>query len=190
VRFVDCGAYRGDTLEELLNAAVPIEASAHFEPDLDNFAILVGVARRRRGHATTLLWPCAVSHGVHRVAFSDGLDEGSRVSAAATGTVPAVGLDDVLAGWRPSFIKMDIEGSEVEALEGARELIAANRPSLAICVYHQPDHLWRIPLLLASWPSMAGYRYFLRAHGFDGFDTVLYARPDAATGHSANEVRS
>jgi hypothetical protein len=111
------------------------------------------------------------------VGFTSGLGEAGSVSADAAGQVPAVALDDVLVGWRPTFIKMDIEGSEIEGLLGARGLIAAEAPSLAICVYHRPDHLWRIPLLLGGWPEMAGYRYFLRAHGFDGFDTVLYANP-------------
>jgi hypothetical protein len=102
-----------------------------------------------------------------------------------------VALDDVLAGWRPTLIKMDIEGSELAALYGARHLIAESRPSLAISVYHKPDHLWRIPLLLASWPELGGYRYYLRSHGFNGFDAVLYASPSASSGsRPSTEVRS
>jgi hypothetical protein len=101
------------------------------------------------------------------------------VSADGGSTVTAVALDDVLVGWHPTFIKMDIEGSEVEALAGARRVILENRPSLAICVYHRPDHLWRIPLLLSRSADMIGYRYYLRAHGFNGFDTVLYASPES-----------
>lgn len=179
VRFVDCGAYRGDTLEELLAAGVDIEASAHFEPDIDNFAALVSMlrGRRRAARPAALAWPCAVSDRAQLVPFSHGCDEASRISAGASGTVAAVALDEVLIGWRPTFVKMDIEGSEIEALTGARALIGSDHPSLAICVYHRPDHLWRIPLLVSSWPELDGYRYYLRAHAYDGFDTVLYAQP-------------
>jgi len=179
VRFVDCGAYRGDTLEELLAAGVDIAASAHFEPDIENFVALVSLLRAQRAASSTaaLAWPCAVSDRTQLVPFGHGGDEASRISAAASGTVAAVALDDVLVGWQPTFVKMDIEGSEIEALIGARTLIGADRPSLAICVYHRPDHLWRIPLLVSSWPELSGYRYYLRAHAFDGFDTVLYANP-------------
>jgi FkbM family methyltransferase len=179
VRFVDCGAYRGDTLEDLLAAKVPLQASAHFEPDIDNFAALAAFLRLRLDGTgiEAVAWPCAVDAGARVVGFQRDGAEAGTVSAAGAATVPAVALDEVLIGWRPSFIKMDIEGSELDALSGARRLIAAGSPSLAICVYHRPDHLWRIPLLLSSWPEMSAYRYYLRAHGFDGFDTVLYANP-------------
>ncbi|HEX4565633.1 MAG TPA: FkbM family methyltransferase, partial [Vicinamibacterales bacterium] len=133
--------------------------------------------RRGVGHAEALAWPCAVGDRTEPISFSHGLGEASRVTARGGGSTIAVALDDVMAGWRPTLIKMDIEGSEIEALLGARASIAANRPSLAICVYHRPDHLWRVPLLLSSWRELDGYRYYLRAHAFDGFDTVLYANP-------------
>jgi len=179
VRFVDCGAYRGDTLEELLAAGVDIEASAHFEPDMENFSALVSLLRghRQLPSSSALAWPCAVSDHAQLVPFSHGCDEASRITDGAPGSVAAVALDEVLIGWRPTFVKMDIEGSEIDALIGSRTLIGTHRPSLAICVYHRPDHLWRIPLLVSSWPELDGYRYFLRAHAFDGFDTVLYATP-------------
>jgi len=180
LRFVDCGAYRGDTLEEMISADLPVEASAHFEPDIENFAILVELVRTRLGHinGSVMSWPCAVSDRSGLVCFQHGMQEASSISADGDASVTAVALDDVLVGWRPTFIKMDIEGSEIEALHGAKHLIAENRPNLAVCVYHRPDHLWRIPLLLSDWPDLGGYRYYLRSHGFNGFDIVLYALPD------------
>lgn len=186
LRFVDCGAYQGDTLELLLASQRHADASAHFEPDIDNFAVLARLvrARRRDLRGPAVLWPCAVGDRSAAVSFDAGRDEASGVRADGNASVTAVALDDVLVGWSPTFIKMDIEGSEVDALHGARQLIAESRPSLAVCVYHRPDHLWRIPLLLSRWEELAGYRYYLRAHGFNGFDIVLYASPDS------REVRS
>jgi FkbM family methyltransferase len=181
LRFVDCGAYQGDTLELLLASERHAAASAHFEPDIQNFAALARLvrARQRDLRGPAVLWPCAVGDRSATVAFNDGRDEASGVSVDGGASVTAVALDDVLVGWSPTFIKMDIEGSEVEALHGARQLIAESRPSLAVCVYHRPAHLWRIPLLLSRWEELAGYRYYLRAHGFNGFDIVLYASPDS-----------
>jgi FkbM family methyltransferase len=186
LRFVDCGAYQGDTVELMLASDRHAEASAHFEPDIRNFAALARLVRARQHdlRGSAVLWPCAVGDRSAVVPFLDGRDEASGVNPDGGASVTAVALDDVLVRWAPSFIKMDIEGSEVDALHGARRIIAESRPSLAICVYHLPDHLWRIPLLLASWGELAGYRYYLRAHGFNGFDIVLYASPDS------NEVRS
>ena len=42
---------------------------------------------------------------------------------------------------------MDIEGSEVEALKGAVDLIRKNKPQLALSIYHNEDDLVDIPLL-------------------------------------------
>jgi hypothetical protein len=63
----------------------------------------------------------------------------------------------------------------MDALIGARGSIKKTLPVLAICVYHQPDHLWRIPLLI--WSFSDQYRFFLRPHNEEGWDLVCYAVP-------------
>ena len=73
----------------------------------------------------------------------------------------------------PTFIKMDIEGAEIEALAGSTEIVSANQPVLGISSYHMPDHLWRIPLQIASMSN--GYSFFLRPHNEEGWDLVTYA---------------
>ena len=84
-----------------------------------------------------------------------------------------VALDDVLHGYQPNLIKMDCEGAEIEGLLGAKDTIIQNRPGLAICVYHAPDHLWKIPMLIQKWDM--GYEFYLRNHAYNGFDIVMYA---------------
>lgn len=49
-----------------------------------------------------------------------------------------------------NFIKMDIEGQEINALKGAYETIRKFKPKLAICVYHKPEHFYEIPLYIKS----------------------------------------
>jgi hypothetical protein len=73
------------------------------------------------------------------------------------------------------LIKMDIEGFELEALEGAREVIEKHQPILSICVYHRQNDLWRIPLFIRS--LVKDYRLFLRPHDVDGWQLVCYAVP-------------
>ena len=177
-RFVDCGAFDGDTLAHLQRTGFALEAVAAFEPDADNLRRLSGqmasLAAAPAG-PEALLWPCAVSSATARLRFDSGHGAASGLSTDGQEFVQAVALDEALAGFRPTLIKMDIEGAEYGALLGARGLIERHRPGLAICVYHRPQDLWEIPLLLQSWNL--GYQFYLRAHRHNGFDLVLYAVP-------------
>ena len=177
-RFVDCGAFDGDTLAHLSDTGFALEAVAAFEPDADNLRQLsrqmASLAAAPAG-PETLLWPCAVSSATARLRFDSGRGAASGLSTDGPEFVQAVALDEALIGFRPTLIKMDIEGAEHDALLGARGLIERHRPGLAICVYHRPQDLWEIPLLLQSWNL--GYRFYLRSHRHNGFDLVLYAVP-------------
>jgi hypothetical protein len=102
-------------------------------------------------------------------------DAASHINEQGETTVQTVALDQALPNFAPDFIKMDIEGAEPQALDGARQLIDRYRPRLAISAYHRPRHLWELLLQLQRWDL--GYRFHLRGHSFNGFDTVLYALP-------------
>lgn len=177
LRLVDGGAYDGDSLVAFERAGQPIEAAAAFEPDLESFGRLAGGARSQLSTwpFELTLWPCGLGSRTGLLPFRSGLGEASRAGVAGDALVPFVALDDALVNFRPNLIKLDVEGSETEALEGAARLIRRHRPGLAVCVYHRPGHLWEIPLLLSRWD--VGYRFHLRLHAFDGFDLVLYAIP-------------
>ena len=70
---------------------------------------------------------------------------------------------------------MDVEGAEADTLRGARRLLRERRPVLALSAYHHQADLWELPLLLAE--LCEDYEFHLRAHGPDGFETVLYGVP-------------
>ena len=89
--------------------------------------------------------------------------------------VECVALDSVLHDVAVSFIKMDIEGSELSTLVGAKELIRKNSPILAICVYHRQGDLWDIPCF--SMTLNPDYSFYLRPHLLEGWDLVCYAIP-------------
>jgi FkbM family methyltransferase len=174
VRMIDGGAYTGDTLEAMTVHGIFIEAVAAFEPDPDNFQRLQATAARL-GLDAGSHFPCGLGRGDETRRFRSGRGAASGFSGEGK-PVRVVALDETLPRFRPTFIKLDIEGAESEALEGARVLIARHRPRLAVCIYHAPAHLWELPALIRS--LTPGYQYYLRHHGFNGFDLVAYAIPD------------
>jgi FkbM family methyltransferase len=84
-------------------------------------------------------------------------------------------LDDYAAKslQRVDFIKMDIEGAEMDAIEGAKEIIRAFKPRLAISCYHKPADLWEIPQKLMS--LNPGYKLAFGHHSPVQWESVFYA---------------
>ena len=76
-----------------------------------------------------------------------------------------------------SMIKMDIEGSEEKALLGSINHIKNDYPKLLISVYHDNDHLWKIPKLISEIND--SYDFYLRCYGNNIYPTeiVLFAIP-------------
>ena len=75
----------------------------------------------------------------------------------------------------PTFIKMDIEGAELQALCGCSEVIGRYRPKLAISVYHKKEDIVDLPRLILSFN--ADYKLYLRHYSYADWDTVLYVLP-------------
>jgi len=177
--YVDCGAYNGDTLQVFYEHHPAFKGTYYaIEPDPRNFRLLeeyaagMPVAWRGRVKAFQTAVGVTAQSTVHFMAEGT---VSSTISTSGTIEVSSTSLDNILGGIQPTFIKMDIEGAEVDALEGARISINKSLPILAICLYHQPDHLWKIPLLIKSFSEE--YRFFLRPHNEEGWDTVCYAVP-------------
>jgi len=175
LRFVDCGAFDGDTLRDLAQFDIPIEALAAFEPDQDNFQKLAKYVREKE-IPNSYLWPCGVYSSSTQMKFLSEQGEASVIAPQGAFTIQCVSLDEAIPNFTPTLIKMDIEGAEVEALRGAQHIIQEYKPGLAICVYHRPSHIWEVPLLIEQ--MLPGtYRCYLRAHAFNDFEVVLYAVP-------------
>lgn len=174
-RFIDCGAFDGDTVRSLAARVGRIESLAAFEPDGTNFGALSRTVREHPVSAEAFLFPCGVHRETTKLRFATGIGASSRADAQGQEVVQVVSLDDALPGFRPDLIKMDIEGAEIDALRGAEGLIRGSRPCLAVCTYHTPSHIWELPSMLGSWEL--GYRFFLRTYGYQSFEMVLYAVP-------------
>ena len=176
-RLIDCGAYDGDTLRSILQSGRAIEAYAAFEPQGDLCAGIQTYIRERTEIREASILPLGVSDCYEQLRFTETTDGRSAAKAdpAGAAVLPCAPLDGVLRGFRPTMIKMDIEGMEPRALAGATEMIRQHRPQLAICVYHDISHLWSIPLQIKE--LYEGYRLYIRNYQFMGLETVVYAVP-------------
>jgi FkbM family methyltransferase len=177
--FVDCGAFDGDTLRAYL-ARQPEGFRRYIavEPGEGPFQTLKEVIRALPAPLCDRVEPvrCVVGPRRERVRFDDTGDMGSKASTGGASTIESIPIAELAGESTPvTFIKMDIEGAEHDALLGARPAIERDAPILAICVYHSQDDLWRLPLLMKA--MVPGYRMFLRCHEGDGWQTVAYAVP-------------
>jgi FkbM family methyltransferase len=133
---------------------------------------------KRNMFGSLLVFPCGVHSQIEKFRFSIPGDAPSaaKIDEMGNDIIQCVAIDDVLQGFNPTFIKMDIEGAELEALKGAKNTITEYHPQLAICVYHSLSDIWEIPLLIKSF--YPGYRLYLRSYNYMGLETVLYAFPE------------
>ena len=105
--------------------------------------------------------------------FNSGAQENSAISDTGEMQIETVAIDELEQSNEVSFIKMDIEGSEAMALEGARNTIIKNRPKLAICVYHKPEDIISLPAMILD--MIPDYKLYLRHYSYTDTETVLYA---------------
>jgi FkbM family methyltransferase len=178
--FVDCGAYDGITIQQFVSRQSSFAGRVlAFEPDPANFArlqtYLSSLDSKLRDRIE--VFPYAVSAAPGKVRFDATGDMGAAISRAGALEVDCFPLDDIFAqqNFSPTYIKMDIEGAELDALSGAQQTIRSQSPVLAICSYHRYDDLWRIPAFIHSlYPD---YSLFLRPHEIEGWQLVCYAVP-------------
>jgi FkbM family methyltransferase len=175
--FVDCGAFTGDTIEAFLEVrSGRFGKIVGIEPDVVNCRSLQGRIDewQRSGMGPMRVEPVAVGSERGTLRFETTGTAGSSVGSGAD-TVDVAPLDEILAGDRPTYIKFDVEGAERDALVGGSATIRANMPVLAVCLYHRPEDLWDLPLLVRS--MRPDYRMYVRRYSDERWETVLYAVP-------------
>jgi FkbM family methyltransferase len=171
--FVDCGAYTGDTAEIFMrNVESKYGHYFAFEPDANNYKKADAFLSDKPN--TTLipkgLWSCETT-----LNFKDGYTSSSGVSDEGESSVEVTSIDSYFADKQcvPTIIKMDIEGSELEALKGAEQVIREHKPKLAICIYHKPEDLYEIPEIIKSYRD--DYKFYIRLYTDTFAELVLYA---------------
>lgn len=175
--FVDAGAFDGKTILDFNQWCNGKYSKIYaFEPQIEalekcqcNCAGLQNISYLHKG-----LWDSEQT--VHFVC--EGTESRiveNRNDSSFSVNVTSLDINVLGGGTIPTFIKMDIEGAELKALEGAAECISKYSPQLAISVYHRPQDIIEIPMFIKTINSR--YRFWLRHYSLSWFDTVLYAVP-------------
>ena len=170
--FIDGGAYTGDTLAHIVSMTGGRGCALYFafEPDERNAARLIDYVERTKLGSVKVFRRGLWSKG-GRLPFQDRGEPWSSVGQEQSVEIDAGTIDEL--GVAASFIKMDIEGSEYEALKGAKTTLRTHKPKLAIAVYHKLSDLTTIPAYIRE--LCPGYRFYFRIHSLFSEEMVLYA---------------
>lgn len=177
--FVDCGAFRGDTLISFLGQIGTSDYDYYaLEADRDNYHVLKEYCV---SHSLEKVHPINIGVWDRKEKISFVCDEaagnvsgriienGEKEQAVE---VMADSIDHILPDAEIDFIKMDIEGAEIRALQGARKSIGKNSPILAVSAYHYLEHLWQVPALIHDFNR--DYEIHFGHHMWNMADTVCY----------------
>ena len=173
LRFLDGGAFNGDTIHSLQKSGCTFDAIAAFEPDPANFLSMQKSVSDSRLKCETLLWPCGLDSTTRQLRFRSGGVASSGIDSDGESFIQTVAIDQAMPHFRPNYVKLDIEGAESAAISGMREMLIQSQPNMAVCVYHCPRDLWELPQAVDE--LLPDHKFYLRSHGWNGFDLVLYA---------------
>ena len=173
--FVDCGAYDGDSWQAFLKNYREHTGKEYngtavlLEPDsYDECVANCGTDKRCR------ILQLGAWERKDKLKFSvKGTSSLIDENVGGGIIVEVDSIDNILDGGKADFIKLDIEGSELKALEGARETIRKYNPIIAVCVYHKREDLVTIPQYIKS--ICPDYRMYIRAYSRYAQELVLYA---------------
>jgi FkbM family methyltransferase len=176
--FVDCGSFQGEALSSFafhwhdrFRYIFALEPDSLSRKTLEIAANKMGLLER-----ITIL-PYAVGRESCLVPFESTGTVTSHVmrDGHRRPSVECRRLDEIEWPFVPTYIKMDIEGAEPEALLGATDLLRSHYPVLAVCTYHRSEHLWEIPALIRS--IAPDYNLYLRRYAEECWEGVCYAVP-------------
>ncbi len=167
--FVDAGGYDGDTTEEFINRYPNYKKVHLFEPSQKN---LLAAKQRLSGRRDIDFRSVGLSDSKGTLYFNADAGSASAVTNGVGESISVVALDEELRNEPISFIKMDLEGWEMNALRGAAVTIKNNKPKLAIAVYHAAKDFREIPqYLLGLNPN---YKVYLRHYTQGWSETVMF----------------
>lgn len=173
---IDAGGCYGDTALAMSVSAGSGGAVFTFEP-IPSQAEVLTKNLKRNPHLASRITHKALAVGANsgqKLRFTS-MGGGSRACASGDVEVETITIDDFVRSQpidHVDFIKMDIEGAETEALEGARRTISSFKPKLGISVYHSLRDMVFIPQLVRS--IEPSYQLYLDHHTVHAEETVLY----------------
>lgn len=163
---VDVGAYVGDSLKQYVETyGMGYRRIYAYEISLESYGQLSRNAAAMKLHDTVLRRKGAGrAHGEMFVSSSASIASANQLSreGGVQARVEVVPLDEDIQD-EVTFLKMDIEGAEQDALLGSERMIRSLHPKLAICTYHGYEDIWKIPLMIdGMYPE---YQFYLRHYG-------------------------
>lgn len=172
--FVDCGAYIGDTAIQFASTYGKERKIYCFEPDGENYKRLT----ENIEHLNAIVVNAGCWNEKTTLRFSGKGDSSSSIGNEGDIEVNVVAVDDVIKDDKVAFVKLDVEGSELQTLKGMQNIIKRDMPILAISAYHRQEDLITLPQFVSQFKTEnEHYQLFLRHHGCTIPELVLYAIP-------------
>ncbi|OXU15579.1 FkbM family methyltransferase [Sedimentisphaera salicampi] len=170
--FVDAGGFTGDTTEQFCLRCPDFGKIYFFEPSSRN----IEEAKKRLKTTEEIVYSeVGLSDSDGFLFFNPDKGSASSINLDGTGEKIKVSTLDHIVAEQVSFIKMDLEGWEIKALQGAREHILKDKPKLAISVYHFPSDIWKIFEFVKN--INPDYKVYLRHYTQGWSETVMYFIP-------------
>lgn len=168
--FVDAGCFDGKTIEEFWNWLGEREGKVYsFEPIKRQYD---DVREKFEKDDRVTLYNYATWDKEETISFADTGDA-SRPCDEGEAVCKGIDLDTVLKGEKVTYLKMDVEGSELKTLQGAKNIIVRDKPRLAISIYHKPEDFMELALYVLE--LVPEYKFYIRQYTSDTRETVLYA---------------
>ena len=168
--FIDAGAYNGDTTKNFFVwAGNKAKKSIMFEL---SEKMCEKIIERNKDDDRVEIYNAATWNKTESIYFSEA-GPGSAPSDYGTVPVNAMAIDSVIGDEKVTFIKMDIEGSELKALEGCKDTIKRCTPKLAICIYHKPNDIIELGSYILS--LVPEYNLYIRHYTSSMEETLMYA---------------
>lgn len=175
--YLDGGAHHGSVIEKFDHfTRGRWKRIVAIEPDQINGGVLADYVDRAwpdRSARRPEMFAGVLGAASGTALFRGGLGYASQVSALGDQEEEVQAIDDL--SLQPSFIKLHLEGYELEALKGARQTLLKQRPIVVATVYHNDDGIWRTPMWLMK--TLVNYRLLFRVHSWCGTSAVIYAIP-------------
>jgi len=168
--FVDVGGFDGNTTLQFIKRCPRYDKVYFFEPEPD---IMMKAKENLAGNDNIEYFQFAASNKKEILHFSSN-NSASKVTDSGEIEIHAEKIDTLVHS-KVTFIKMDIEGSESLAIEGARETIMKYHPRLAICVYHKGADYVDIPRQVLSIRN--DYDLYMRHYTEGVTETVMFFMP-------------
>ena len=165
--FIDLGAYTGDTVLDFIKRCPDYSQITAVEPDLKTFKKL---QKNTENLKNINLFNSCVSDKCGKVFFAMKGGRNSALSSVGTET-DCISVDSL--NQKATFIKMDVEGEEINAIKGAINTIISQKPKMLVSAYHRTDDLISIPKSVLS--LNPDYKMYIRHFSYlPAWDTNFY----------------